>query len=83
MMGDRRLRELEGLREVADTDLVCGGEGVDDRHARRVGESLEAGRELVSFRDGERLGPRTAADRGRTAIDFIDGFQYIYIDRHR
>jgi len=61
-MGDRRLRELEGLREVADADLVCGGEGVDDRHARRVGKRPEPCGELLCGGTIERLDLRATAD---------------------
>ena len=60
---DRRLRELEGLGEVADTDLVSRRERVDDRNPRRIGERLETRRELFSGGAIERLGLRTAADR--------------------
>ncbi len=41
MVRDRRLRELERGREVANANLFESAESVDDRDARRVGKCFE------------------------------------------
>ncbi len=60
---DRRLRELERGRQVADADLRRRREPVDDRDAGRIREGLEDERELLGGvrRHHRRLRP--AADR--------------------
>src|SRR4051794_38251485 len=63
MVRDRRLRELERRREIADTDLVRSRENVDDRHAGRIGERLEPRCELLARVTVERLDLRATADR--------------------
>ena len=63
MVGDRRLREVERVDEIADADLAGCGQLVDDRDARRVGERLELRRELVALVHRQRLRRRAAADR--------------------
>jgi hypothetical protein len=53
--------------------------------ATRVGSASALKRAASSSRSGTVSGSVRGPQQmvGRTAIDFIDAFQYIYIDRHR
>ena len=60
VVGDRRLSETEGLK-LADAGLAAARKSIDDREACRIGERLEAGREIL-----ELLGPKRRCSWGAT-----------------
>ena len=59
MTGDRRLRQVEDLDDVADAELA-GAEQIENADPRRVGKALEQGVQII---DGGQVGSRAAHGR--------------------